>query len=172
MAKINPGLTSEVCAAIRAHFKKTGQVSVLDVLTNWLVPQPVWKKTYDPLRFSFSKAKAPSWAREFKALLQSITGKGKMTIELRKFDKGDYTLLYDDLKDGKGVFFSLEFTSLKEDWGGFTSFVADGEVARIVPKANTLFLVQQDGLKSFVKYVNHHTAHPRIALQGVVYASK
>lgn len=173
MDSINPGLTEDVCKAIHKQFKSAGAVSVMSVVNPAVFKTKIrWTKAQDPLRFSFSKAKAPKWANSVKQFVERIAGKGKVTMELRKFDKGDYTLLYDELKEGKGVFFSLEFASLDESWGGYTSFIEKAELMRIVPQANTLYVVNQSKLKSFVKYINHHAGRSRIALQGVIHASK
>ena len=50
----------------------------------------------------------------------------------------------------------LDVTSVAEEAGSYTSFLDDsGEVVRVVPKKNALFLINQTGLKSFVKYHNH-----------------
>lgn len=130
-------------------------------------------KVYEPLKWSYGYAKSPAFVRsnEFKRLIETAVGVPvKLSYtNLARFDKGDYTVLYDALKPAKGFIFFIDLVSLDESCGGFTSFVGvDGkEVVRVVPRKNTLSIINADGLRFFTKYVNHRAKRPRMFILGV-----
>lgn len=156
-----------------AHFKKNGNVKLLKFLAHQRLKglaRREWKRVYDPLRWSYRVAPPPEFVNGLPDCLRPVVGKRELALaECRKFRKGDYTLLFDGLKKGKGVAFFLDVNTVDELWGGYTSFVkGHEEVVRVVPQKNALFLVNQDGLKDFTKYVNHHAKRPRVFVYGVL----
>lgn len=132
---------------------------------------------YGQARFATTAPPAP--LRQFlageplRALLHAITGKQAGTARLFAFRHRDYTLLSDRVRQPAGTLFQFELTPRwQAAWGGFTSFVANGqEQLRITPVPNSLVLAeQQAGVQQFVKYVNHHARiTPRIMVQGVLH---
>jgi hypothetical protein len=173
MAKINSGF-DELLDSIQDSFKQQGVVS----LGNFLMPSALadvlglsWKVKYEPLKFSYSFAKGPSWKSELEVFLSKIVGKKLKfkVLEWRKFKHGDYTLLYDSLKEESGFVVMVDIVPREQEWGGYSSFISrSGEVARVVAEKNTLTLVNAKGLRHFVKRVNHHSKSPRIFLYGVL----
>lgn len=124
-----------------------------------------FKRVYIPGKYSYSIAKAPELGLQ--PVLQKLTGK-KFKFSILKFEHGDYTVLYDALRPAKGFVVMLDLFDFDESWGGYTSFVKDNkEMVRVVAKQNALIIINQSGLRSFTKYVNHHATHPRIFLYGV-----
>ena len=86
----------------------------------------------------------------------------KCKIEVRKWNRGCYTLLSDsDINNDKYVLDGRLFFNC-EDWnieqGGFTSYIAkdeDEELLTAMPENNTLHLIYKDAQTlGFVKYVN------------------
>jgi hypothetical protein len=129
-----------------------------------------FRHVYVPEKCCYSIAGAPE-LKGFNAVLSSIVGKKvkAKSVFCFMFGKGDYTLLYDAIKPGSGVAFFLDLFDFDESLGGFSSFLKDSkEVFRVVAKSNSLTLVNQSGLKSFVKFVNHHAPNPRVFLYGVL----
>jgi len=129
-----------------------------------------FRHVYVPEKYCYSIADGPE-LKGFDAVLSSIVGqklKAK-SVSCFMFGRGDYTLLYDAIKPGSGVAFFLDLFDFDESLGGFSSFLKDGkEVFRVVAKSNSLALINQSGLKSFVKFVNHRAKSPRVFLYGVL----
>jgi len=152
---LNQEYSVDVVKEMAAFFQEAGTVNVMQILTEQAIKEfdnLEWEKNYKPLEYSYSVAKPPEFTQsdEFKKLIEGIIGPVDITLlECRKFESGDYTVLTDDLPEGTGFLFSLDLTQLDEEWGGYTSFVQDNEeVVRQVPIQNTLFLINQDRLKS------------------------
>ncbi|KAJ2807966.1 putative component of NuA3 histone acetyltransferase complex [Coemansia guatemalensis] len=84
--------------------------------------------------------------------------------QIRKFEKGHYTLINDQALEPCGLDATLFLGSALEtdnvpwdvSWGGATHYIADkDELLRIVPQPNSLALVLRDeGTLRFVKYLN------------------
>jgi len=171
---LNDKYTAEDLHAAGQHFDKNGYVQLLQFLSKKGLDsfKLSFKKVYEPLKFSYSVAKPPKFAlsKEFCAVLSTLVGKDvhpeKLTVY--KFEPGDYTVLYDDLAPGKGTALLLDVSDLDESWGGYTSFMEDEELLRIVPRKNALSLVNHEGVLSFTKYVNHNDKQPRIFLYCVL----
>ena len=63
----------------------------------------------------------------------------------------------------------LDLNPFDESWGGYTVFMkGDEELLRVIPHGNSLFLIDQTGLNSFTKYVNHNAKNPRVFLYAVL----
>lgn len=97
----------------------------------------------------------------FQQLLSFITGKrvSCTSIDWLSFGHREYTLLHDQLQQKKGVYLMLDFESLDQSAGGFTSIVQSKkgeELGRIIPVENsaTLFCLPKD-TRYFTKYVNY-----------------
>ncbi|KAJ1887493.1 putative component of NuA3 histone acetyltransferase complex [Kickxella alabastrina] len=88
--------------------------------------------------------------------------------QVRKFERGDYTLIHDQALEPAGLdaTISLQKPKLADDdqelaweesWGGATHYIADkDELLRISPESNSLSLVLRDeGTLRFIKYLNH-----------------
>jgi hypothetical protein len=125
------------------------------------------------LKVSCSIGKAPVFvkSREFCAVLSAVIGREMHVAHVGffLFGKGDYTVLFDELRPESGVAFFLDLVDGDESWGGYSSFMKGSkEVVRVVAKGNALSLVDQSGLRSFTKYVNHHAQKPRVFLYGVL----
>lgn len=168
--------TDEVLAEVHEQFRENKNFNLLLFLSEKGLGQFSnldWQQKYDPLRFKYQVAEPPAFARseEFSAILEKVLGfpVAFEVLECRKFGHGDYTLLYDELAPGKGLVVSLELSGMDEAWGGYTSFIQGSEeVVRQVPVENALFVINQEGLHSFTKYVNHHAGHPRVFLYGIL----
>lgn len=169
MAEINPVYDEETLNEAKISFKLSGNLQLLSFLSSKGLEHfkhSRFKRVFIPEEYSHSVAKAPA-IKGLQSILQKLTGK-KFTFSVLKFEHGDYTVLYDALKPAKGVAVILDLADFDESWGGYTSFMKDSEeLFRVVAKQNSLTLVNQSGLKSFTKYVNHHAQHPRIFLYGV-----
>uniref|UniRef100_A0A915HYT2 uS12 prolyl 3-hydroxylase n=1 Tax=Romanomermis culicivorax TaxID=13658 RepID=A0A915HYT2_ROMCU len=106
----------------------------------------------------------------------------KCKLEIRRFNRGCYTLLHDDGTDSSiderkfALDAQLFFTSSqwKVNRGGYTCYVAkdeDEELLTIVPRRNTLALVyREDDTMKFVKYLNNRVGSAEfIDIAGVYY---
>ena len=169
MADINSEYDEEKLNEAKISFKLSGNLRLPSFLSSKGLEHfkhLKFKRVYIPGKSSFSIAKAPA-IKEADFILKKLTGR-KFIFSVLKFEHGDYTVLYDDLKLSKGVAVVLDLVNFDESWGGFTSFMKDAEeLFRVVSKQNTLTIINQSGLRSFTKYVNHHARHPRIFLYGV-----
>ena len=135
-----------------------------------------WKQKYDALTLRYSTSLLPLelsqflHSEDFKLLVSIVTGKiiHQTTADLCCFGHKDYTLMNDGPLPN-GIFFQLDFTPIWNDgWGGYTSFVSDGEQLRISPTANTLTLVDTSKLNRFTKYINHRASKSkRILVEGI-----
>lgn len=158
---------------IALRFGEDGVVGIMDVLSEKglaMLDDVSWKRKYEPLEYSYSVAEVSGkFEEEVQAFLGKLLGFPVVfdLLEARKFEQGDYTVLTDAMKPAEGIAFFLELSTLPEEGGGYSSFVSDGEQFRIVPIKNALFVVDQAGLKSFTKYVNHHAPNPRLVVFGV-----
>ncbi|PIA15265.1 hypothetical protein COEREDRAFT_82227 [Coemansia reversa NRRL 1564] len=94
----------------------------------------------------------------------------RVSQQIRKFDKGDYTLINDQALEPNGLDVIMFLDNLEEpdnvwntSWGGTIHYIADkDELLRIVPQSNSLALVLRDeGTLRFVKYVNFMAQRPR-----------
>ena len=172
---LNSRYSNEVLAQAGVHFKNNGTLRLIDFLSPAglkVLLAKSWQKALNPLKYSYSVSKAPSFTNssDFKKLISTIVGFDvKLSaLALAKFSKGDYSLLYDSLKSGRGVLFFLDLNSLGEEEGGYTVFVKDDtEVLRIIPERNSFVLIRYDGLRFFTKYLNHRAKSDRIFLIGV-----
>ncbi len=175
MADLNPAYDDETIALAKAHLKREGSVQLNEILSHKALrsfQNLKWKHSYYPLKFSLHYSKPPRVWKEFQTLVSKLIGRkvqcGMWCIAMLP---GDYSVLYDSLKPGKGFIFMFDLTSLEESCGGYTVFMkGDEEVVRIVPKSNSFTIVNQSGLKVFHKYLNHRARHPRIFLCGVALA--
>ena len=167
-------LDKNTLKAAALQFAQHNHIQLLDFLNSTELQSIKIKDTRKnlvPDKFSFSSSPLPQQLRflqseEFRVLLSFITQQQLSTkeISLRLFEHRDYTLLYDNLKQN-GILSLLDLTPWKDEWGGYTSFVADAEVFRLIPQKNSLFIVHHGGLKHFVKYVNHHAKGKRVFVE-------
>ena len=172
---LNPAYSAETLHEAAKEFASQGNIQLLQFLSQKGLDKFKFKfkKLYAPLKVSCSIGKAPAFvkSREFCAVLSAVIGREMHVAHsgLYLFDKNDYTVLFDELKPEKGVAFILDLVDGDDSWGGYTSFMkGDREVVRVIAKGNALSLVDQSGLKSFTKYVNHHAQKPRVFLYGVL----
>jgi Rps23 Pro-64 3,4-dihydroxylase Tpa1-like proline 4-hydroxylase len=98
---------------------------------------------------------------EFLEYLKTITNLAlrKCPVsELRKFERGDYTLIHDKFLPpvGLDMLFTMPTGEWKEEYGGMTHYLIEKEpVLSLEPQMNTLNLVYRDeGVYKFVKFVN------------------
>lgn len=167
---LNPKYDVNVLSEARKYLLKNGNVQLLDILSNKgfkKLSSAKWSHKYEPLKFSVHVANPPIIER-LPELLQFLTGLKQWKYSFLSLKQGDYSVLYDSMKPGKGFAFFLDINSLGESWGGYTSFMKKGEVFRVVPKKNSLTLINQSGLRHFHKYVNHKAKNPRTFLYGVL----
>ncbi len=172
---LNPAYSAETLHEAAQNFSAGRNVQLLQFLSQngFDKFKLKFRKLYDPLKVSCSIGKAPAFvkSREFCAVLSAVIGREMHVVHsgLYLFDKGDYAVLFDELKSENGVAFFLDLVDGDESWGGYMSFMKGREeVVRVVAKANALSLVDQSGLRSFTKYVNHHSQKPRVFLYGVL----
>jgi len=172
---LNSFYTEKIIEKLHELYAEHRNVNVLKILNAGALKEfknLKWKRCYEPMKCSYDVASPPRFVKsdEFKALITKVTGRrGKISVECRRFRKGDYTVLYDKLKPGKGVLFILNLTKMDQSWGGWSTFIrGNEEVARLIPSENALFIINNTGLRSFVKYVNHHAKQPRVFLYGVL----
>lgn len=170
MADVNSAYDKQTISSASEYLRLRGSVQLLDFLSSSGLKKlkSKWSRNYNPLEFSLHHGRAPI-IKGLPDILQLLTGLKKWKYALLCLEKGDYSVLYDELKPGKGFAFFLDLSDLDESWGGYTSFMKDSEeIIRVVPRANALTVVNQAGLKSFHKYVNHHASHSRVFLYGVL----
>ncbi len=172
---VNSFYDAKVLKLAKERLKEKGIMQLRDFLSREEVEKfqrLKWGVQYEPKTCSYRRAVPPLCTRSksFLAVVRQVVGKRNVKVwECRAFEHGDYTVLYDALKPGKGVALFLDMNACQEEWGGYSVFLRNGkEVVRLVPRANTLTLVSQSGLKSFVKYVNYKARHPRVFLYGVL----
>ncbi len=175
MVDINPAYDDEALARAAAHLKKEGSVQLNEIL----VPGALrvfgslkWKHLYNPLKFSLHYSKPPVVWKVFQKLVSKLIGKkvhcGTWCIAMMP---GDYSVLYDSLRPGKGFIFMFDVNAVPESCGSYTVLLkGNKEVVRVVPKRNSFTIVNQAGLRVFHKYLNHQAMHPRIFLCGVALA--
>ncbi len=175
MADINPAYDKATLAKAAVQLKREGSVQLHEIL----VPGALrsfknlkWKHLYNPLKFSLHYSTPPNVWKVFQNLVSELIGKkvkcGMWCIALLP---GDYSVLYDSLKPGKGFIFMYDLNSVPESWGGYTVLLKDDkEVVRVIPKENSFTIANQSGLRMFHKYLNHHAKKPRIFLCGVALA--
>jgi len=153
------------------HFKREGSMQLLEFLTPKALEKfqnMKWRHVYVPMKYSYRFVAAPKipWFSDFVSHI--IGGPINVKLSCLSFAHGDYSVLYDSLKPGKGYAIMLDINDFPESWGGYTVFMKGSkEVVRVVPKRNSLTIVNQNNLKSFHKYVNHHAKYPRIFLYGI-----
>ncbi|RJQ21890.1 hypothetical protein C4580_01870 [Candidatus Woesearchaeota archaeon] len=170
---LNQFYTREVIGLLHKQFVEHKNTTLQKFFTGKLAVGSLRRK-HDPLRFSYQVGKVPSFIHsvEFLRLLEGIAGfRGRLAeVELCVFGKGDYTVLSDAQKKGRGVLFLLRVNpNLRwdEEWGGFVSLIAkEGEVMRVSPQENALTVINYRGLRSFVKYVNHHAPSSFVLIRG------
>jgi len=173
---LNRAYDKEMINQSARSFALSGNLQLLSFLSKKGLQQfkkLKFKRQYIPKEYSCGISKAPSFAnsKEFKKIICMLAGKPKISnLMCFSFENGDYTVLYDALKSGKGVVMLLEISDWKEAWGGYTSYLrGNDEIVRVVPKKNALFLINTAGLRCFTKYVNHHAKHPRIFLYAILH---
>ena len=168
MVDINFSYDHETLQQAARSFKLSGNLQLLSFLSASAFnsfKNLKFKRVYFPGKYSYSIAKA--LALKLQPILFKLTGK-KFRFSMFKFEHGEYTVLYDALRPAKGIVAMLDLFDFDESWGGYTSFMKGGEeLFRVVAKQNALTIINQSGLRSFTKYVNHHATHPRIFLYCV-----
>ncbi|KAJ2831062.1 putative component of NuA3 histone acetyltransferase complex [Coemansia furcata] len=105
----------------------------------------------------------------FAELLTKLAGVEPVAAsqQLRRFEKGHYTLIHDEAPEPPGLDVTLSLQPAEREWddtwGGATHYIADkDELLRIAPDANSLSLVLRDeGTLRFVKYLNHMAPESR-----------
>lgn len=135
-----------------------------------------WLKTRNPLLHSFShlnqkKTKKSQIIRflssmEFLRFISFLSGKSLKSSEhsLRKFNKGDYTLLYDDVLNNKKIDVVYHLLTSKnknvleidESNGGSIYYLENSkQILTIEPSDNCLSIVCVGKMRSFVKFLNN-----------------
>ncbi len=139
------------------YYRQEGSVA----LTNIPVKQTrtVWKEVCDPYTHRYLAGTLPAWTKDIVTIAERVTGLKIVKKEFRRFREGDYTVIYDKMKTGKGAIALLDLN----DSNAYCSFVKDEEVVRAPARKNTLFIVNNTGLKHFFKYLNHRQ-QPRTVL--------
>ena len=113
-------------------------------------------------------------SEHFSQMIERITGcQIFQSLELRRFKKGDYTLIHDEtlLPPGLDLIYSFATTCEWEDaWGGQLNYISDEEaLLTLKPNKNELTLVYRDeAMLGFVKYMNASAGDAaRIELSGL-----
>ena len=175
---INEYYTPEKVKVVKEEFEKNNVVQLQQIL----IPEVYAKLLKVLLQKQFFHRKVPdefSYAttesmqlvsevcRALAPLVHTITGKklGKKQIEL--YQHCDYTLRKDKHNRKRRTELILDLVTLEELWGGYTSIAdAEGEVARFVPQANSLTIIELiEDQDMFVKYVNCLAERSRLLLR-------
>ena len=90
------------------------------------------------------------------AFVRKLLGKPVRRETNRRFGHRDYTM-HEKEKQEAGIVAYLFPDDWNQDWGGNVVFVKAGTaLGRFTPRKNTLLIVERNnGVRSFVKYVNH-----------------
>ena len=176
---------SQICLANFLREDKYNEIS--ELLKSANLP---WKKIGPPLLHSFSSIDYEKKSNNdldlspihslvsffrtklFAEFLNSITGLkiDQQRGDIRKFERGNFTLCHnnDDLFSINSLDCLLFFADeeFDEEWGGYTSYCADGdELFRVFPNTNSFSLVYTDKECSrFVKLINHKSPSSRTDL--------
>lgn len=119
------------------------------------------KQYFKPLygKYKYSKLEKTFFeSKEFLTFLESITKQklSLVSVVLYVYSSSDYTLLRDDVLDASAYTLIYELTPVwSELFGGYTRFVSKEDYMTLQPHRNSLTILKTEGMKSFVKYVNH-----------------
>lgn len=132
-------------------------------------------RTVVPDKYSYQTAQIPTVIRsmfnELNPFLKKVTGKVIRHILIEMFQPGDYTLRKSDGKKENRREVILDFATIDEKCGGYSSIVNDdGEIFRLFPSANTLTILDiKKDQDYFVKYLNSRTHNPRLIIRLELY---
>lgn len=108
-------------------------------------------------------------SRAFINFISEATGVdiGGFKMCARKFGKGNFSLMHDDLPSAKRfvLFYTISPSGWDSKWGGASVFSFGDERAPLVFEniGNSLTLISvPSGMRDFVKYVNHFAGDKRI----------
>lgn len=142
----------------QAIYREAGSVALTNIPVK--KTRTAWKEECDPYTHRYMIGALPAWTTDIVKLTERVTGLKVINKELRKFREGDYTVIYDAMETGKGAIALLDL----EDSNAYCSFIKhDQELIRAPARKNTLFIVNNTGLKHFFKYLNHRQ-QPRTVL--------
>lgn len=166
---INPLYTDpEVLNAIRAAWRADRSVALKSFLDDEELKTTVraygrgWKRAYIPDRHSHEThtRRLPRIA----ATVKAITGRFPLSESSRRFSHRDYTILHDQDAQRPGIVALLFLEDWDEEWGGYIAFVKHGKtLLKFTPRRNTLLIFERkDGVRYFVKYINHRAGRRRL----------
>lgn len=142
----------------QATYREAGSIAITDIKVKQT--KITWKENYEPYTHRYLSGTLPIWTKDIVKIAEHTTGLKTVRKELRKFREGDYTVIYDDMRTGKGAIALYDL----EDSNAYCSLIKhDQEIIRSPARKNTLFIVNNTGLKHFFKYLNHRQ-QPRTVL--------
>ncbi len=171
---VNPFYSRKVFGFLHEQFVESKNTTLQKFVASGKLSISQLKEKSDLLQYSYKVGKVPTFVHssEFLQVLQQVVGfEGKIkNVEACVFEKGDYTVLADGQALGKGALFLLSVNPglcWNDEWGGFVSILnGEQEVMRVSPQQNALTIIDYRGLRSFVKYVNHHAKSSFILIRG------
>ncbi len=175
---INEQYTKEILKSITEEFKKNKSVQLLQILSPQKYAQVVKKLLSQqfmprkiPDEFSYQSTESnplvSDVCKALEPLIRTVTGKKLANKHIELYQQRDYTVRRDEVQRKKRWEMILDLITFDESWGGYTSIVDDsGEIARFVPTANSLTIIELDeNQDSFVKYVNCLAERPRLLIR-------
>ena len=111
--------------------------------------------------------------RYFQDIVLKATGKKalKMSYGIRKFERGNYTLLHDAEKEKPGIDFIIDFSRQCRNFGGYIKYLTSGEeLLQFDSVPNTLsFVKRKKGVMKYTKYLQHRQKFPIIHVIGTIF---
>ncbi|XP_051505625.1 prolyl 3-hydroxylase OGFOD1-like [Myxocyprinus asiaticus] len=111
-----------------------------------------------------TQAEGSSCAADASSAEKKAKGPPTYVGKLRRWARGDYTLLHDSVKREYGLDLQLHMgcAGWKAEFGGFTSYIAhdeDEELLTVYPEDNSLALVYRDkDTLKFIKHINNSSS--------------
>ena len=132
---------------------------------------------FHPYKYKYSIAKVKEVnsflnGQYFAKIIKTIIRfkKSKLKYEIRKFERGNYTLLHDAEKEKPGIDFILSFSKNNNNFGGYNVYLTEHvELLQLEPFPNSIsFVERKKGVMKFMKYVQHRQKFPIIQIIGTV----
>ncbi len=104
--------------------------------------------------------------QELNPIIKKITGKIITTeIEVLQLSHKEYTLLHDKKEKEKGYTIMIDVTPMWDSsWGGTIIYKKENDYYTIPPKPNSLTIVNNQNMQSFIKYINHKAEKNKLYL--------
>ena len=175
MHSVNPVyLKTEIQAALRKQFrqdKRLRHIALGDFLTMEELARTRrscargWKKKIIPDRCGHEVKKTMIVNELIGAFVKKLLGKPVRRETNRRFGHRDYTMHGKEKQEACIVAYLFP-DDWNQDWGGNIVFVNAGTaLGRFAPRKNTLLIVERkNGVRSFVKYVNHRAKKRKLTI--------